>query len=133
MNDVFGDTTATPDQTAKRDNKLDDVASFKVSGTGNSGKVYSASGTRQWRLYQGENPEFTIYVAEGYAIQSVTVTYTPNNSGTLTYKGANIASGTAVTINPLVSSVVFGVGNTGSATNGQARVTAISVTYVPVK
>ena len=133
MTQLFGDTTATQDGEPKRDNKLDDVASFKVSGTGNSGKVYTASNNRQWRLYQGENPEFTVYVAEGYAIQSITVTYSPSSNGTLTYKGSNIASGAAVTINPLASSVVFGVGNTGTGTSGQARVTAISVTYVPVK
>jgi hypothetical protein len=45
----------------------------------------------------------------------------------LTYSGSNVASNAVTTIN--ATSATFGVGNTGSATNGQVRITAISVTY----
>ena len=40
---------------------------------------------------------------------------------------AQVKSGTVVTVD--AQSITFGVGNTGSATNGQVRITAIEVIY----
>ena len=84
-----------------------------------------------WRLYQSESATLTIKCAEGYKIKSITINYTTSKTGCLKDKLANTyTSGDAYTVNG--TEVVFTVGNTGTATNGQARVTIISVTYVSV-
>jgi hypothetical protein len=57
----------------------------------------------------------------------VKVTYTVDKTGILTLNGSNVASGTVVEVN--APSVTFSVGNTGTATNGQVRITAIEVVY----
>ena len=90
----------------------------------NTGKYYDNG--QNWRIYQKENATLTIS-GEGKIIVSVKVTYSPYNTGSLTLDGKNIASGTVVTVN--ASSITFGVGNTGDADNGQARITAIEVVY----
>ncbi len=98
-----------------------------VTGGSNTGKYYT-SGTN-WRLYQTENATLTISAVAGYEIQTVKVTYTVDKTGVLTLEGSNVVSGTVCDVN--AASVTFGVGNTGSATNGQVRITAIEVTYAP--
>ena len=108
-------------------------ADIIVSATGtavgnyglNTGKYYTNG--NNWRIYQAEKPELTITAADGKTIVSVKITYDSQNTGTLTLNGKAIASGTVVTVN--ASSITFSVGNTGSATNGQARITAIEVVY----
>jgi D-alanyl-D-alanine carboxypeptidase (penicillin-binding protein 5/6) len=65
--------------------------------------------------------------AAGNTIISVKITYMSQKTGVLTLNGAHVASDEAVTVN--ASSVTFGVGNTGTATNGQVRITAIEVVY----
>ena len=132
MTQVFGSTSDCANGTQMADNQLDSVASFKVNDDGNNGKVYGSDTAREWRLYQSNNPQFEIYVADGYAIQSVKVTFTNSNSGTLLFNGEKVTSGTDIAISPIKASVTFTVGNTSaSVTNGQIKVTAISVTYVP--
>ena len=97
-----------------------------ATGTGNTGKYYNSG--YNWRFYQtDEDATLTINAAEGVTINNVTVTYASSNSGVLTFNSNNIQSGTPVEVN--ASSVTFGVGNTGTATNGQVRVTQISVNY----
>ena len=91
----------------------------------NSGKYYE-NGTN-WRIYQNESPTLTIAAAEGVTISTVAVTYAIQNTGILTLDGVNIESEAICEIN--AASVTFGVGNTGSAANGQVRVTKINVTY----
>lgn len=104
---------------------LNEVIKATVTGGGNTGKYYN-SGTN-WRIYQNENPSLTISASQGYTIESVKITYTVDNKGILTYNSSNVTSGTTVDVN--ASSITFGVGNTGTATNGQVRVTAIEVVY----
>ena len=109
--------------------EMDDVVSVTATGGGNTGKYYT-SGTN-WRIYQTENPTVEISVIEGYQLSTVKITYSSSNTGVLTYGGNNITSGTVV--NDIeMTSISFGVGNTGSATNGQVRITQISVSYVEV-
>ena len=108
-------------------------ANVKVSSSGtpvgtyglNTGKYYASNTT--WRIYQNETPSVVITAAEGKTIVSVKITYSVKNSGTLTLDGEAIASGTVVEVN--ANSVTFSVGNTGTATNGQAQITAIEVIY----
>ena len=104
---------------------LDEVITIAATGNSNTGKYYTSG--NEWRIYQTENPKVQISAAEGYTIKTVKITYNVSNTGVLKLNGSNIASGTAVSVN--VSSVEFNVGNTGTATNGQVKVTAIEVVY----
>lgn len=108
---------------------LDEVISVSYTGGANTGKYY-ASGSNI-RIYQGENPTVTISAADGYVITSVTISYISDKTGTLVYESANIASDQTITLS--AASITFNVGNTNSSvTNGQVRITAISVTYQAV-
>ena len=103
---------------------MDDNITASVTGGSNTGKYYT-SGTN-WRIYQTETPTLTISGGANVTILTVKVTYSGEKGGCLTYNG-NIATGSVVDVN--ASTITFGVGNTGTATNGQVRVTAIEVTY----
>lgn len=103
---------------------IDTNVSASVSGGGNTGKYYVNG--NNWRLYQNESASITIN-AGSKTITSLTITYSASNGGTLKSGNTVIASGSAQT--PNASSVTYTVGNTGNATNGQVRITAISVTY----
>lgn len=104
---------------------LDGVISATAIGGSNTGKYYTSG--NEWRIYQTESPTLTITAAEGYIIKTVKITYNINKTGVLTLSGSNITSGTEVSVN--AASIAFGVGNTGSATNGQVKVTEIEVVY----
>lgn len=105
---------------------LDEVISVSYTGGQNTGKYYDSGSNI--RIYQGEDPTVTISAADGYVITSVTISYISNKTGTLVYESANIASDQTITLN--AASITFNVGNTkSSVTNGQVRITAISVTY----
>ena len=109
---------------------LNSYITTSVSGTAvgsyalNTGKYYTNG--EDWRIYQTEAATLTI-TANGTTIVSVKVSYTPYNDGTLTLNSANITSNTLINVN--ASAITFGVGSTGSAAKGQARITAIEVTY----
>ena len=111
---------------------IDENVSVSSTGTAvgsygqNTGKFYTDGAT--WRIYQSENGQVTITAKNGATIVSVKVTYLSQNTGALTLNGAVVESDAVVTVN--ATSVTFGVGNTGTATNGQARITAIEVVYV---
>ena len=104
---------------------LNDQVSVTANGGANTGKYYTNG--NEWRIYQTETPAVTVTAAEGAQIVSVKITYTSNKNGVLTLNGSNIDSGAVVDVN--AASVTFGVGNTGSANNGQVRITAIEVIY----
>lgn len=105
------------------------ITAVKTNGSSNNntGKYYTSG--QDWRCYQNETPEITVAVASGYELVSVTITYNVGNTGVLMHGDDQIASETEVSASG--SSILFGVGNTGSATNGQVRITEISVTYQP--
>lgn len=111
---------------------IDENVSVSSTGTAvgsygqNTGKFYTDGAT--WRIYQSENGQVTITAKNGATIVSVKVTYLSQNTGALTLNGEVVESDAVVTVN--ATSVTFGVGNTGTATNGQARITAIEVVYV---
>ena len=114
--------------------KLDSVVTVTATGTPvgnyslNTGKYYNTG--KGWRFYQNEKPEFKISVASGYELVSVKITYSVDKTGVLTLNGNNVDSKAVVTASG--SSITFSVGNTGTATNGQVRVSAIEVTYAAV-
>ena len=95
---------------------------------GTTGQYNSSDNT--WRMYQtNQNASvITVNAATGKQLKSVTFTYSVNNDGVLVYNSNNVSSGTSVDLSGSASDK-FTVGNTGSATNGQVRITAISVSY----
>ena len=104
---------------------VDSNITVTVTGGGNTGKYYD-NGT-DWRVYQNETPSIVVTAAEGKTIVSVKVTYSVKNTGVLTLNGNPVESNAVVEVNG--STVTFSVGNTGTATNGQVRITAIEVIY----
>lgn len=104
---------------------IDENITASASTNGNNGKVYDSGA--QWRLYQSDKGTLTISAKAGYIIKSLKFTYNISNGGTLLSGSTMVASGT--THNVDASSITYSVGNTGSATNGQVRLTAIEVVY----
>lgn len=105
---------------------VDEVVTATASGGNNDGKYYTSG--YEWRFYQSSTGTLTISVDEDYIIDSVTITYNVGNTGTFLDSGSNVvASGVSQTVN--ASSVAYTVGNTGDVTNGQAKITAITVVY----
>lgn len=107
---------------------LDNVITANVSGGGNTGRYYKNG--NNWRLYQNESAALTISAAENYKITAATISFIFDKTGTLTYNGSALVSGTEISVSgENNNSIVFSVGNSENATNGQIRITAISVTY----
>lgn len=106
--------------------ELDDVITANVSGGGNTGKYYSKDNS--WRLYQNEDAKLRINAAENYIITAATISFTNDKSGTLIYNGSVLESGKDISVSG-VNSLELSVGNSTSATNGQIRISEISVTY----
>ena len=104
---------------------LDEVITATASGTTNTGKYYTSG--NEWRIYQTESPNLTISAQSGYVIRSVKITYNVKNTGVLLNNGKQIKSNDICAVN--AGTVTYTVGNTGSATNGQVKVTAIEVVY----
>lgn len=104
---------------------LDSVISATASGAGNNGKVYSDGA--QWRFYQADGGTLTISASGSHELASVKLTYTNDKGGVMLYGSETVASGTPVAVSG--KSVTFSVGNSGSATNGQVRITEIEVSY----
>ena len=105
---------------------VDENITASASAGSNTGKYYTSG--NEWRLYQSENAKLTISAAEGCTISSIKITYNASNSGTLIYNNSKVSSGSIVDVDS--NSVTLAVGNTGSATNGQAKITKIEVTYL---
>ncbi len=102
------------------------ITAVKSGGSSdNTGKYYTNG--NNWRLYQTETPELTIAAPDNGKIKAVTITYSVDNAGVLTCGGKNVNSEEEVTFNS--KSATFGVGNTGTASNGQVRITNIDVDY----
>ena len=104
--------------------QLDENVTATVTGGGNTGKYYTSGD--EWRLYQTESPTITIATTTG-TLSSIKITYNDKNTGTLLDGTTVIASATSVAVSG--TEKTFSVGNTGSATNGQVKITKIEVTY----
>ena len=120
--------SAGSDVTCYTNLQLNNDISVSTSGEANCGSFWGSS-TYEWRLYQNKGGNVTITAANGFNLKSVTITYSQSNSGTLKNNlDASVASNTKVDLTG--SSVTFTVGNTGSGTNGQVKITNIAVEYV---
>ncbi len=99
---------------------------MSVNKDGNNGKFYE--GGAEWRLYQANKAVVTIAVPADKNLVSVKFTYGEKNGGVLQdAKGNNVTSGQKVSVTGI--SAAFSVKNTGTATNGQVKITAVEVVY----
>ena len=119
MSGTTTDGTKVPSMT------LDEVITMSTNDDGNNSKVYSSGA--EWRLYQTNNAVVTLTAAAGYKLVSVVFTFTVTNTGAFLFNEVAFASGELVALSG--STAQFKVGNSGSATNGQVRVTAVTVVY----
>ena len=100
---------------------VDENVTATVSNGSNTGKYYTNG--NEWRIYQSENATLTIAAKEGCMLKAINVIYNVGNTGTL----LDAPSGIEVEVE--AESVTFKVGNTKSATNGQVKITAMTITY----
>lgn len=123
-----------------RDFNLDDNINIKLAlalgEEGNSGSIWgSNSTTYDWRLYQTNSPAITISSKGDYVIKTVKFTYSQNNTGVINTKGCEKSIGSSYQItsgkthNVNANSVTYYLGNSGTASNGQAKITAFEVVY----
>ena len=98
---------------------------FTAAGGGNTGKYYTNG--QNWRFYQNEQATLTISIPDDFSLASITPTFTNSSNGTLLYGSTALTSGNEVSVSG--TSVLLSVGNSGSATNGQIRITEIVVAY----
>lgn len=105
---------------------LNSHVTMSTSGAANCGSFWGTTDT-QWRLYQNKGADVTISVSAGHTLKAVTFTFSTTNSGALKDGSTVIASGTKVDLSG--TSKTFTVGNTGSGTSGQVRITAVQVEY----
>ena len=106
---------------------LDNNITISTTGKPNCGSFWGTT-TIDWRLYQNKNGNVIVSATSDYILKSVKFTFSVSNNGTLlNNNGGALISNESVSITG--NSVTFTVGNSGSATNGQVKVTAISVTY----
>jgi uncharacterized protein YjdB len=107
---------------------MDEAVTVTASNVGTYSSSYYTNGN-DWRFYQTENPTITVSVPNGYVLDSVTFTYNSEKTGIILDADKNtVTSGTAVALSG--TNAAFTIGNSDSSvTKGQARITAISVTY----
>ena len=104
---------------------LDENITLSTTGQANCGSFWSDP--REWRLYQNKSGNAIVTATDGCTLTSVKFTFTISNTGVLLNNGTEMESNTAVTASG--TSVTYTVGNSGTATNGQVRITAIEVSY----
>ena len=104
---------------------LNSDITLSTTGEDNCGSFWN-SGT-EWRLYQNKSGNAIVTAASGCTLTSVKFTFGVSNTGALLKGSEALTSGTAVSASG--SSATYTVGNSGSATNGQVKITAIEVKY----
>ena len=126
MSDMAKKYSATTNGTQVGSLELATGVVMSVNTDGNNGKFYSNGA--EWRLYQTNSPIVQITVPETNQLVSVKFTYTQSNGGTLVdASGANVASDSVVSVSG--STAKFSVASTTGATNGQVKMTAVTVVY----
>ena len=107
---------------------LDSNITVSATGTGNTGSFWGTSPNNDWRIYSKSGDEGTVKISASNSktITSIKVTFATSNGGGLKLNGTALTSGTAVSVN--TSSVSLTVPYNSGKT-GQARITAIEVTY----
>ena len=106
---------------------LDNAITISTTGTPNCGSVWGTT-TNDWRLYQNQNGNVIVSAKTGYELVSIKFTYSQSNSGTLKDGSTTVTTKTVVNCSGLTTKTLT-VGNTGTKTNGQVKITEFSVTY----
>ena len=109
------------------DFNIDENINITTTGSPNCGSIWGST-TKDWRLYQAKDGDMIISADNGCVIDSIKIKFNISNTGVLKYGEATISSNAVVNIGSS-SSVTLVVGNSTEATNGQIKVTSISVTY----
>lgn len=105
---------------------LDENITATASSGTNTGKYYTTG--NEWRFYQGESATITIATTVG-ELSSIKFTYNVDKTGILEDAENNVVE-TATAVAASGTSAVYHVANSGTATNGQVRFTAIEVKYL---
>ena len=103
----------------------DEIITVTASDGTNTGKYYSGDST--WRLYQSESATLTVSATEGKTIVAVKICYASSNGGAITLGGECYLSNALIVASG--SSVTLEIGNSGTATDGQVKITSIEVVY----
>lgn len=104
---------------------LDANITISTSGGANCGSFWGTD----WRLYQAQSGDVTVTAKNGCTLKSVTFTYTGSNNGVLKDGSTNVSSGSAQSLTGTTKTYTVGRTGTSTSTNGQVRMTQISVTY----
>ena len=104
----------------------DDDITITVNKDGDNGKIYGKGGTRDWRVYEKDNPVITVSTSKSCYLSSVKFTFTTTNNAELTYGGKAVTSDVSVTAGA-PQKMLFRV--VGQGNKGQVRITGFSVTY----
>ena len=105
---------------------LDENITATASSGTNTGKYYTTG--NEWRFYQGESATITIATTVG-ELSSIKFTYNVDKTGILEDAENNVVE-TATAVAASGTSAVYHVANSGTATKGQVRFTAIEVKYL---
>lgn len=126
MSDMATKYSATTNGTQVGSLELATGVVMSVNTDGNNGKFYSNGA--EWRLYQTNSPVVQISIPESNQLVSVKFTYGQSNGGSLVdAAGSTVASDSVVNVSG--STAKFSVTSTTGATNGQVKMTAVTVVY----
>ena len=115
------------DATMYKELTLDANITLSTTGDDNCGSFWGTSPNNDWRLYQAKSGNAVLTAANGYTLKSVKFTYGASNGGVLLDGETQVATASKYDISG--ASKTFTVGNSGSATNGQVKITAIEIEY----
>ena len=113
---------------------LDANINISINAGGNNGSFWGTDPI-DWRIYQVQSGTITITALNECTLDSVKFTYSASNGGVINTSGNDQSIGDSYQISSNVrteitgTSITYYVGNSGNKTNGQVRITAISVTY----
>jgi len=105
---------------------LDENVTATASSGTNTGKYYTTG--NEWRYYQNESATITIATTVG-ELSSVKFAYGISNTGILEDADNNVVE-SATAVSASGTSAVYYVANSGTASNGQVKFTAIEVKYL---
>lgn len=108
---------------------VDESISVKAADNSDGYTGQYNSKNNYWGMYQTSDSEWYVQGGSGATLTSVSFKYDINNTGILVYNNTQYKSENPISLSGSTSGM-FTVGNTGSATNGQVRITGISVSYV---
>ncbi len=121
-------STGTTIGTIMKSLEIDGVITLSSTGGGDTGSFWESGA--EWRCYQtgATDPVIKVAATDGYVIEKLKLTFSVKNNGTLTNGSTSISSGAEYTVDAQSISYTIGCSTAGK-TNGQIKLTAISVTY----